>query len=581
MKPSKIILLAISTLLVSAVVSWAVDAGIADYEDFEYPEPKLIEKPEDVGWFHTYIDLWWLAGMVAVGTLIFWSAKWIDGDAHKLAIEAVPWNLATIAVALAALAAFVLIPPFVSLPAALAAILAVMWRYVPTRNRRVLPTRRLFTPEHRKVLWRRWLGLFGVKSRAVERKMARVAKKYLPMTLFFQLGKVASPAEAPPDDRDPATGVKEVLSEAVKRHAREIYLVRGAAHLAVSFKIDGLVHSLAPMERLRGAALVQMVKHLADVDSADPHFGIHLPTLRKRYRIGVVVYGEGETEEVELFVRPEGEELRRLDALGLTGEQEGLLRQAADGGQGLVVVASPPEMGARTTLCAMLNSLDPFSRNIVTFERPMAGNLESIEQNDLTKTEGSLAEILKEQMQKDYDLMMLTEIPDKATALMALTAAERDQLFVARLAAPDAANVVGALVALGTSPAAVSRGLNMVAAQRLVRVLCPQCRMKVTPSAELLQKIGLDPSRVHFLWEESSGCEACGHTGFNGRTGIFEVWRIGEESRERIARGAGPSELHAAARKDGMKTLQQTGLRAVVEGTTSLKELARALKLGT
>ncbi|HUU42702.1 MAG TPA: ATPase, T2SS/T4P/T4SS family [Planctomycetota bacterium] len=581
MKRAKTILLTAAALGVLALAARAADTDFAEYRDFEFPRPKVIDKPADVGWLRTTIDLWWLAGMVVVGGGVLWVARWINDDAHKVALNPVGWNLATIATALATLVAFVLIPPFISLPAALAAVVVVLWRYIPLRNRLVLPTRRLFTPAHRRVLWKRFLGLFGMKPPGIEEKLAKIAKKHLPVALFFQAGAAASPAEAPPDERDPATAVKEVVAEAVERHAREVYLLRKPAHLAVAFKIDGLVHWGHPLERLPGAALLQMVKHLADLGSDDPHFRVHVPTMRRHLRFGVTVYGEAESEEVRLVVRSDDEKPRRLDALGLAPDQAVVLREAADRGQGLIVAASPPEMGARTTICAMLDALDPFSRSIVTFERPVAGHLSGIEQNDLTGSEQPLAAILKERIRGDYDLLMVSEIPDKATALMVLTGAQRDQLFIARSEAPDVLSVVTELTALGVPPDVTAKGLHTIAAQRLVRVLCPKCRVRVTPSGELLHKIGLDPSHVQFLWEESSGCEACGHTGFNGRRGIFEIWRIGGKSRDLIAKGAGADALHEAARADGWFSLQHLGLLAVVEGVTSLKELARVLKTGT
>jgi type II secretory ATPase GspE/PulE/Tfp pilus assembly ATPase PilB-like protein len=236
-------------------------------------------------------------------------------------------------------------------------------------------------------------------------------------------------------------------------------------------------------------------------------------------------------------------------------------------------------MGARTTVYAMLDLLDPFSRNIVTFERPVTGTLASVEQNDLGKLTAPLGEVLREKLRQEYDVMMLSEITDKPTALVALTAAQREQLVIARFRLPDAVSVVGHLLEMGLDPAVIARGLHTVAAERLVRMLCEKCRVKVIPSAELLHRIGRDPSQVDFFWEESAGCESCGMTGFHGRMGIFEVWQPGEESRRLIATGASAEQLHAAARHDGMISVQQAGLEKVLEGITSLKEVARVLKV--
>lgn len=570
--------LVIPVALVLLAGPLAAQGAVDPDAPFVIPTDGLFQMPEDVGWFHTYVDLWWCAGFVAVSGLILWMAKWIDEDSHRLAINTAQWNCATIAVALASLVAFFLIPPWASLPAALAALLVVFWRYIPVRNRKVLPTRRLFTASHRSLMWTKFVAFFGVKPRGLERKLARVAKVHVPVALFFQTGSIASPAEAPPDEEDAATHVKEVVGEAAKRHAREAYLQPQGSKLSVSFRIDGMPHEGISLERLHGTACIGLVKQLVDLGSEDPHFRIELPTKHGRFTVRVRVLGQGDRESVVLRMCPDGEEIRRVGELGFTPDQEGLVKQAFQESRGLIAVASPPAMGARTTVYAILDSLDPYSRNIVTFERPVTGHLATIEQNDLTGTDQPLREILKEKVRHDYDLLMLSEVPDKPTALIALTAGQRDQSMVARFELGDAVGVVGHLLNLGIARDTIASGLHSVVAQRLVRVLCEKCRTKVVPSSGLLQKIGMPPSQVEFFWEESSGCEACGMTGFHGRTGIFEVWRLGDESRRLIAKGSGAGKLREAAHADRMVSMQQSGLQKVLGGVTSLREVARVLK---
>ena len=569
----------------AAVVLWAsvtcAQGPTADDPEVVILKDGLSWRPENVTWFHTYIDLWWLVGMMAVAVLMLWTAKWIDDDARRHGIDAVKWNYVTMTLCLAALVAFFVVPVWISLPVSLAALVGVVAQYVPVRNRRVMPSRRLFTPEHRMLLRKRFLRLFGVKSRDVERKLARVAKKYLPVTLFFQTGQVGSPAEAPPDEEDPATAVKDVMGRAVRRHAREVYLAPKAGKLAVSFKIDGVVYSEMQIDRLRGGTFMTLVKRLADVNSPEPHFRIQLPTMNARFTVFVWVEGEGDAESMTMRLSPDEERLRRLDQLGLTADQSTALKKAFEGGHGLIAVASPPGMGGHTTIGAMLDSLDPYSRNIATFERPVTVRLASIEQNDLTDATEPLADILKEKLRQDYDLMMLDEVPDKETAMVALSAVERQQVVIARFDLGDTVGIVRRLCDLGVAPDVVAAGIHTLVAERLVRVLCPTCRTKVAPSAELLRKLHLETSQAAFFYEESAGCDVCGKTGFHGRTGVFEVWQPGEESRKLIAGAADDATLRAALHRDGVHSLQHAGLAKVIEGTTSLKELAHVLKIGT
>jgi type II secretory ATPase GspE/PulE/Tfp pilus assembly ATPase PilB-like protein len=346
----------------------------------------------------------------------------------------------------------------------------------------------------------------------------------------------------------------------------------------MSFRIDGVTYPGVRLDAARCAAFVGQVRTLVEAGSADPHFRVQMPTIGHRFTVRVRDSGEGDQETLALRICADVETLRRFDGLGFSEGTSAKLRKALEEARGLIVVASPEGMGARTTVYAALDLMDPFSRNIVTFERPVTGTLASIEQNDMDKLGRPLSAALQEKLRQDVDVVMLSEITEEATGLVALMAGQREHLVMARLALPDSVSVVEHLLGMGLDPGAIAKGLHTVVAQRLVRVLCERCRAQTTPSAELLHRIGKDPRQVEFLWEESEGCEACGMTGFHGRTGIFEIWQPGEESRRLIAAKATAEQLHASARHDGIQTLQQAGLEKALEGTTSLKEIARVIK---
>jgi len=290
-------------------------------------------------------------------------------------------------------------------------------------------------------------------------------------------------------------------------------------------------------------------------------------------------FGEGATEWLCLRPRDEDEKPLKLTELGLTVKQVGAIRDLLDRGQGLLVVASPPGMGARTTVRAMLDSLDPFSRNIVTFENPVLAPLASVEQNDMSKSPTPLDELLAEKLRSDYDVLMFDELPTKSSAEAALTSSGREQLVIARFEAGEELEIVARLLKPGVPPATIADGLMCVVVQRLVRRLCEGCRVQVAPDEEVLRQAGVDPSKVTHLWESNpSGCATCAQTGFNGRVGIFSTWFVGEQSRKLIREKAHVQQIREAMRKEGATGVRRAGLMRVLEGRTTLRELARVLK---
>ncbi len=547
---------------------------------YTVPTDGTFQLPDDVTWNHNIIAWWWLPGLVAASGFGLWVVQWIDDDARRVGLPSASWTCAGLGIAGASLLSFFILPPWLAVPAILAAFVALALNYIPLRNAKVIAPRRLFTPEHREALKRRVMSALDLHGPGVEKRLAKLSKEHVPVALYDQSGRAVSAAEASFDPSDPITIVKVIVGEAARRHAREIQLVPGPGQLSVSYLIDGVMHAGPSPDAVQGSAATLVIRQtLVNAASETPQFRIQLPTLgRKSFNVRVCVYGEGDAQWMKLRLSNDGESMRKLPQLGLAPAEEALVRSTLDSARGLVAVASPAAMGAHTTIYAMLDSLDPFSRNIVTFERPILGHIDSVDQRAFTDAR-SPADSLDEVLRKEVDVVMLSEIPDARVADMALTGASREQLFIARLEVHDACAVPARLIALGATPESVAAGLHTAIGQRLVRRLCPACRQKAAVPAAVLQKLGINPAGVECVWEESSsGCDQCGQTGFLGRAGIFEIWQPSAASRKLIARNAPAAELHAAALRDGMTSLQHSGLALVLDGTTSLRELARAIK---
>jgi type II secretory ATPase GspE/PulE/Tfp pilus assembly ATPase PilB-like protein len=258
----------------------------------------------------------------------------------------------------------------------------------------------------------------------------------------------------------------------------------------------------------------------------------------------------------------------------------------------MLIVCGPTGAGKSTTLYSALNRIDRYQKNVITIENPVecqVGNVTQIEVN--LKTGKTFAAELRSILRQDPDVIMIGEVRDSETAEIACQAAQTGHMVFTTLHANDAVTAMIRLLDLGVQPATMASAISAVLAQRLVRVLCPKCKVRYKPNPDMLRKANLPIDKIKHFYRPPEGnerpvdeegqphdCPYCGGTGYRGRTGIFELLVINDRLRELIRDNPNINAIKQEAVKSGLKYLQEDGLRQVIAGKTSIQELLRVCK---
>jgi general secretion pathway protein E len=242
----------------------------------------------------------------------------------------------------------------------------------------------------------------------------------------------------------------------------------------------------------------------------------------------------------------------------------------------MIIVCGPTGSGKSTTLYACLNEIDRFQQNIITIENPVEYQLEHITQIEVNLKAGkTFASELRSILRQDPDVIMIGEIRDKETAEIACQAAQTGHMVFTTLHANDTVTSVGRLIDLGVQPFMLGSALTSVLGQRLVRVLCPKCKVRYKPNADLMHRLNLPVDETE---EPRIDCDHCGNTGYHGRIGIFEFLVVNDAIRGLIRENPNLNAIKQEAVKSGMRYLYEDGLQQVIEGRTSIQELLRVSK---
>ncbi len=394
------------------------------------------------------------------------------------------------------------------------------------------------------------------------------------------------PASAPPSDDAPAVRLlSETLREAARRNASDLHIEPMEHGWRVRLRIDGVLHEMArPPAHLRDA-FVTRIKVLARMDIAErriPQDG--------RLRLAPAPASQAaEDYRVNSLPTLHGEKLvlRRLEALpanlsladlGLDEAQRRTVADAIGAPHGLVLVTGPTGSGKTLSLYCFLQRLNGIARNLCSVEDPAEIQLAGINQINVREKAGlTFAVALRALLRQDPDVIMIGEIRDEETASVAVKAAQTGHLVLSTVHTNDASTACARLIDIGVEPYNLAGALRLVTAQRLVRRLCPQCRMCGEASADALSAAGYDARGGDMTQPYvARGCEACHGIGYRGRVGIHEVLPISEAIRDLIAAGRGAHEIAREARRSGVATLRDAALARVRDGTTSLEEALAA-----
>jgi type IV pilus assembly protein PilB len=264
-----------------------------------------------------------------------------------------------------------------------------------------------------------------------------------------------------------------------------------------------------------------------------------------------------------------------LDRVGLREDDLRVFRQLISRPNGICIVTGPTGSGKTTTLYAALNELNDVAKKILTSEDPVEYDIDGLIQVQINPDIGlTFVRCLRHFLRQDPDIILIGEVRDLETAEIAVQSSLTGHLVFSTLHTNDATSAIARLLDLGLEPFLITATLEGIVAQRLVRTICPRCKEEVKPTEEVLMEVGLDAEALkEQTFYHGTGCDYCRGTGYSGRMAIFEIMLLDDDIRSLIMNRCSTGVLREAARKRGMRTLRQSGLLAVYDGSTTIEEV--------
>ncbi|HET8680022.1 MAG TPA: ATPase, T2SS/T4P/T4SS family [bacterium] len=379
--------------------------------------------------------------------------------------------------------------------------------------------------------------------------------------------------------------VDSVIQGAIRDGATDIHIEPQEDETSVRYRIDGLLYDKARLPRGVAAAVASRVKVLSGLDISEhvrPQDGrILLADRGREYDMRVATVGSIFGERVTIRLLDKSRLLRGMEHLGLLPAQEAIIVRLLQRPYGMILVTGPTGCGKTTTLYAAINSINERSRNIMTVEDPVEYHLDGITQIPArTKMGVTFAAGLRAIMRQDPDVIMVGEVRDPETAQTTVQAALTGHLVLTTLHTNNAAGAVVRLIEMGVEPYLITSSMLAAVGQRLIRTLC-ECRESYTASPELLDELGIPPGGDPVVFYRAKGCPECGHLGYKGRTGIYEVMLATDEIRDLILQRRPAASIHDAAVAAGMMTMRENGLEKAKAGITTIEELRRVILADT
>ncbi|OGQ48390.1 MAG: hypothetical protein A3H42_02885 [Deltaproteobacteria bacterium RIFCSPLOWO2_02_FULL_46_8] len=384
--------------------------------------------------------------------------------------------------------------------------------------------------------------------------------------------------------------VNQILEEAVRRGATDIHVEPARGKIAVRYRVDGVLSDAhLPMDiRYLAPAILSRIKIMAGMDIVEkrlPQDGrSRIQIGPKEFDLRVSSMPARHGEDLAIRLLPSKAEFR-FENLGMQEEALKIFEQLIAKPHGIVFVTGPTGSGKSTTLYTCLSRINSRERKIITVEDPVEYEIGGITQIQANAAVGlTFARALRNILRHDPDVIMVGEVRDAETAKIAIQAALTGHLVFSTLHTNDAASGVARLVDMGVDPFLIASSVEAFVAQRLVRLICPACKEKVSAeeSHQWLAKVSAlnakRPSKTGFF--RGRGCEECGNTGYAGRTAIYEFLPVGEAVKSLILKRASAGEIKKTAIEKGMTTLVEDGWSKVLLGLTTPEEVARVTEIG-
>ena len=391
----------------------------------------------------------------------------------------------------------------------------------------------------------------------------------------------------------PTEVLNAIVVGAVKVGSSDIHIEPKEKEARLRYRIDGVLQDITAFDRQGWALLLSRVKVLSRLKinikerPQDGSFVLRVGPETYDLRVSTLPGMNGENIVMRILSRKA--EAVEIKDLGMKQRDEALVRRELRRSNGMILVTGPTGSGKTTTLASFLREVNNTDMKIITLEDPIEYRIPGIEQTQVDESAGyTFAKGLRSILRQDPDMIMVGEMRDAETAETAVHAALTGHLVFSTLHTNNAAGAVPRLVDMGIKPFVLAPAINLIIAQRLVRVVCPDCAESYIPNAALKEQIleimrGVSPQvftpamlqKPGLVFYKAKGCEKCAHTGYRGRVGVFEIFSVEGAMEQLVLNAADGTQIEAEALKQGMTTVAQDAYIKVIEGITTLEEVER------
>ena len=381
--------------------------------------------------------------------------------------------------------------------------------------------------------------------------------------------------------------INTTIFDAITNRASDIHIEATSEGVIIRYRIDGVLHQATdPIQIKNLPQIISRIKVISELDISetripqDGRFKIWLNNRSIDFRVSILPTVLGENAVIRILDKENTvNELKglKLENLGLNSEHLKIWNKIVSVPYGLILITGPTGSGKSTTLYAALSKINRTTEKVITIEDPVEYQLEGVMQIQVTEKKGlTFAKGLRSILRHDPDKILVGEIRDPETAKIAIQSAQTGHLVFSTVHANNVFEVFARFAHMGIDRFSLVSSLICVAGQRLVRVLCPYCKIPYKPSLDVLKELNLS-NKTHsdFTFFEKKGCKECNGTGFKGRTSIMEILLLDDEIKELIVSGQQTYKIKDAAMKKGMSTLRQSALDLVSKGKTTIEEINR------
>jgi type IV pilus assembly protein PilB len=374
-----------------------------------------------------------------------------------------------------------------------------------------------------------------------------------------------------------------IIKNAIKKGASDVHIEAQENNVRVRNRIDGVLQDSIKLPKWTQPIIISRIKVLGGMDIAekrlpqDGRIKVRAKNVSVDLRVSTLPTYYGEKAVIRILNKQET--FLSLKDLGFGERSHATLQNLILQPQGMILITGPTGSGKTSSLYACLQAVKSDELNIITVEDPVEYELGGINQVQINEKVGlTFPYVLRSILRQDPNVIMIGEIRDVDTAEIALQASLTGHLVLSTLHTNDAPSAVTRLVDIGMAPYMIASSIIGVVAQRLVRVICPECKEEYVPNPDLLSRIGLDKQNLPFKFYRGSGCSRCSNLGFKGRTVIEEVMVMGRKVRELVMSGSSADQLREAAMATGMTTLGNSGLKKIEMGITTIDEVLKAVQ---